>query len=72
MEQVIAVGDGANDLPMLKLAGAGDRLPRETAGAAERASGDFDAGAGRHSIPARCAIARRSDAGGVWLTARRV
>jgi phosphoserine phosphatase len=29
LEQTIAVGDGANDIPMLSAAGAGRRLPRQ-------------------------------------------
>ena len=45
LEQVVAVGDGANDIPMLKV-GMGIAYRAKAAGAAERTAGDFSAGAG--------------------------
>ena len=40
--QTIAVGDGANDLPMLTTAGLGIAIPRQTEGQADRPPVDFD------------------------------
>ncbi len=36
LDQVVAIGDGANDLPMLSIAGMGIGIPRETAGSQKR------------------------------------
>ena len=53
LQQVIAVGDGANDLPMLKLAGPGHRLPRQAQGQEGRTPGHLHPGSGHHSLPPR-------------------
>ena len=50
LEQCIAVGDGANDLPMLRLAGLGHRVPRQAARALERKAVHLLDGPGRDSV----------------------
>ena len=58
-EQAIAVGDGANDLPMMGAAGLSHRLPPQARGA--RAGDDLDHG-GRHGPRAGGAAALTRDA----------
>ena len=53
MEQVIAVGDGANDLPMLELAGLGIAFRAKPLVRAERATVAFHARARRHPVSDR-------------------
>ena len=58
LEQTIAVGDGANDLPMLSIAGLGDCLSRQAGGAPPGQQRHLRHGAGRTALPHRHPRAR--------------